>query len=90
MATISIKVRLHDPAIRAQIKKEMVAQLRKYKFKNYGYCVVASYSADSTLQWQKHYGNKQTDGAQIKGRSGSRDHYGYGGEKAAHRWCTIA
>jgi N-acyl-D-amino-acid deacylase len=44
----SLKMRLHDAAIRAQIKKEMLDQLRKYKFKNYSYCVVASYSADST------------------------------------------
>lgn len=44
----SLKMRLHNPAIRKQIKKEMLVQLRKYKFKNYSYCVVANYSADSS------------------------------------------
>lgn len=44
----SIKARLHDPAIRAQIKKEMLQQLYRYKFKNYSYAVVANYSADSS------------------------------------------
>lgn len=43
----SLNMRLHNPEIRAQIKKEMLAQLAKYKFKNYSYCVVANYSADS-------------------------------------------
>jgi N-acyl-D-amino-acid deacylase len=44
----SLIMRLHNSATRAQIKKQMLAQLHKYKFKNYSYCVVASYSADST------------------------------------------
>ena len=44
----SLKIRLHDPVLRAQIKKEMLQQLQHYKFKNYSYCVVANYSADST------------------------------------------
>lgn len=44
----SLKARLHNPPIRAQIKKEMLAQLRSYKFKNYSYAVVANYAADST------------------------------------------
>lgn len=43
----SVKARLHHPAIRAQIKKEMLEQLGRYKFKNYSYAVVANYSADS-------------------------------------------
>ena len=42
----STKMRLQNPAIRSQIKKEMLEQLAKYKFKNYSYAVVASYSAD--------------------------------------------
>lgn len=46
--TDSLKARLHDPAARAQIKKEMLEQLAKYKFRNYSYCVVANYSADSS------------------------------------------
>ncbi|OQP67173.1 aminoacylase [Niastella vici] len=44
----SLKMRLHDAALRAKIKQQMLAQLRKYKFKNYSYCVVASYGADSS------------------------------------------
>jgi N-acyl-D-amino-acid deacylase len=44
----SIKARLRNPAIRAQIKKEMLQQLYRYKFKNYSYAVVANYSADSS------------------------------------------
>ncbi len=43
----SIKTRLHNPTIRAQIKKEMLEQLHRYKFKNYSYAVVASYAPDS-------------------------------------------
>lgn len=44
----SLLSRLHNAAIRSQIKKEMLAQLAKYKFKNYSYAVVANYSTDST------------------------------------------
>ncbi|NII24606.1 D-aminoacylase [Pseudoflavitalea sp. X16] len=44
----SIKARLRNPAIRAQIKKEMLQQLYRYKFKNYSYAVVANYSSDSS------------------------------------------
>jgi len=43
----SLLNRLHNPATRDQIKKEMLAQLAKYKFKNYSYAVVANYSADT-------------------------------------------
>lgn len=45
----SLKMRLHDAVLRAQIKREMLQQLQKYKFKNYSYCVVASYSTDSSF-----------------------------------------
>jgi N-acyl-D-amino-acid deacylase len=45
----SLLKRLHDPVTRAQIKKEMLAQLKKYKFKNYSYCVVANYRADTSM-----------------------------------------
>ncbi len=45
----SVVARLHDPATRAQIKKEMLEQLDKYKYKNYSYAVVANYPADSTF-----------------------------------------
>lgn len=45
----SMKVRLNDPATRARIKKEMLAQLAGYKFPNYSYAVVANYPSDTTL-----------------------------------------
>jgi N-acyl-D-amino-acid deacylase len=44
----SLLARLRDPATRKQIKKEMLEQLKKYKFKNYSYCVVANYNADTS------------------------------------------
>jgi N-acyl-D-amino-acid deacylase len=44
----STKMRLKNPTIRRQIKKEMLQQLAKYKFKNYSYAVVASYGPDSS------------------------------------------
>jgi N-acyl-D-amino-acid deacylase len=47
--TDSAKLRLHDPATRAQIKKEMLAQQAIYKYKNYSYAVVANYPADTTM-----------------------------------------
>ena len=59
----SLKIRLHDPVLRAQIKKEMLQQLQKYKFKNYSYCMVASYSADSTYN-----GKSITDINKLMGR----------------------
>jgi N-acyl-D-amino-acid deacylase len=59
----SLKIRLHDPVLRAQIKKEMLQQLQQYKFKNYSYCVVASYSADSTYN-----GKSITDINKLMGR----------------------
>jgi N-acyl-D-amino-acid deacylase len=59
----SLKIRLHDPVLRAQIKKEMLQQLQKYKFKNYSYCVVASYPADSSYN-----GKSITDINKLMGR----------------------
>ncbi|MBO9634581.1 MAG: D-aminoacylase [Chitinophagaceae bacterium] len=44
----SLVARLRTPAIRAEIKKGMLEQLAKYKYKNYSYAVVASFSADSS------------------------------------------
>jgi N-acyl-D-amino-acid deacylase len=44
----SVKARLHNEAVRARIKKEMLEQLYAYKFKNYSYAVVANYGADSS------------------------------------------
>lgn len=43
----SVVARLRNAGIRAQIKKEMLEQLGRYKFKNYSYAVVANYGADS-------------------------------------------
>lgn len=65
----SLKRRLHDPVIRAQIKKEMLQQLRKYKYKNYSYAVVANYSADTT------YNSKSiTDINKLMGRKSKPAH----------------
>jgi len=45
----SMKVRLNNPVIRAQIKKEMLQQLAGYKFPNYSYAVVANYPSDTSF-----------------------------------------
>lgn len=65
----SLKRRLHDPVIRAQIKKEMLQQLRKYKYKNYSYAVVANYSADTTYN-----GKSITDINKLMGRKSKPAH----------------
>lgn len=44
----SLVARLRNPAIRTEIKKGMLEQLAKYKYKNYSYAVVANFSADSS------------------------------------------
>jgi N-acyl-D-amino-acid deacylase len=44
----SMKVRLNNPVVRAQIKKEMLQQLPGYKFPNYSYAVVANYPSDTS------------------------------------------
>lgn len=44
----SMRVRLNDPVTRAKIKKEMLQQLKDYKFPNYSYAVVANYSTDTS------------------------------------------
>jgi N-acyl-D-aspartate/D-glutamate deacylase len=59
----SLKRRLHNPATRAQIKKEMLQQLRQYKYKNYSFAVVANYAADSTYN-----GKSITDINKLMGR----------------------
>jgi len=68
----SLKMRLHDPVTRAQIKKEMLGQLRNYKYKNYSYAVVASYSADSS------YNGKSI--TEINKRMGRRSKAGFEAE----------
>ncbi|WP_276479609.1 N-acyl-D-amino-acid deacylase family protein [Paraflavitalea pollutisoli] len=59
----SVKARLHNPVVRAQIKREMLEQLARYKFKNYSYAVVANYSADSSYN-----GKSITEINQLMGR----------------------
>jgi N-acyl-D-amino-acid deacylase len=59
----SLLARLHNPSIRNQIREEMLAQLKKYKFKNYSYCVVANYAADSTYN-----GKNISEINKLKGR----------------------
>lgn len=44
----SVTARLQNPGTRARIKKEMLEQLAKYKYRNYSYAVVANYPADSS------------------------------------------
>ncbi len=45
----STKKRINDPVLHQQIIKDMLAQLKKYKYKNYSYAVVANHTADTTL-----------------------------------------
>lgn len=45
----STKKRINDPVIHEQIIQGMLAQLKKYKFKNYSYAVVSNHAADTTL-----------------------------------------
>ncbi|MBK7651644.1 MAG: D-aminoacylase [Flammeovirgaceae bacterium] len=44
----SMKMRIDDPAMRLKIKKEMVANLKSKKLKNYSYAQVARYPLDTT------------------------------------------
>lgn len=59
----SLKVRINTPAIHKKIVEEMLAQLNKYKFKNYSYAVVAQFNADSSYN-----GKTITDINILKGR----------------------
>jgi N-acyl-D-amino-acid deacylase len=59
----SLLGRLHNAATREQIKKEMLDQLKKYKFNNYSYCVVANYRADTSLN-----GKNISEINKLKGR----------------------
>lgn len=45
----SLKARLANPAVRTQIKNEMVADLKKKKLKDYSYAQVSRYAPDTTL-----------------------------------------
>lgn len=62
----SINARLHNPALRAQIKKEMLEQLHSYKYKNFSYCVVANYPADTSYN-----GKSITEINKLMGRKGN-------------------
>ncbi|MFM9911791.1 MAG: N-acyl-D-amino-acid deacylase family protein [Chitinophagaceae bacterium] len=44
----SINTRIKNLETRKQIIKEMLAEINRYKFKNYSFAVVANYGADST------------------------------------------
>ncbi len=44
----SINARIKNLETRKQIIKEMLAEINRYKFKNYSFAVVANYAADST------------------------------------------
>jgi N-acyl-D-amino-acid deacylase len=45
----STKKRINDPILHQQIIKDMLAQLKRYKYKNYSYAIVANHAADTTL-----------------------------------------
>ncbi|MBY0477274.1 MAG: D-aminoacylase [Chitinophagaceae bacterium] len=59
----SLKKRINDPVIHKQMIDEMLVQLKKYKYKNYSFAVVANHAADSTLN-----GKSITQINQLKGR----------------------
>ena len=44
----SINARIKDPVLHKKIVGEMLAEIKRYKFKNYSFAVVANYNADST------------------------------------------
>ena len=44
----SINARIKDPELHKKIVEEMLAEIKRYKFKNYSFAVVANYGADST------------------------------------------
>ncbi len=47
--TDSLKKRINDPVLHQQMIDEMLTQLKRYKYKNYSFAVVANHAADSTL-----------------------------------------
>lgn len=59
----SMKLRLNDPAIRLKMKKEMVADLKAKKNKNYSFAQVARYAPDTTLN-----GKNISEINRLKGR----------------------
>jgi N-acyl-D-amino-acid deacylase len=59
----SLKTRINTPGTHKKIVEEMLARLKKYKFKNYSYAVVAQFNADSSYN-----GKSITDINILKGR----------------------
>lgn len=59
----SMKMRIHDPATRLKIKKEMVADLKAKKVRNYSFAQVARYPPDTTLN-----GKNITEINKLRGR----------------------
>lgn len=45
----SLVKRINDPVVKQQIINDMLAQLKRYKYKNYSFAVVANHSADTSL-----------------------------------------
>ncbi|MBS1575401.1 MAG: D-aminoacylase [Bacteroidetes bacterium] len=62
----SLKTRINDPDLHKKIISEMLTQLKKYKFKNYSYAVVAQFNADSSYN-----GKSITEINILKGRKGN-------------------
>ncbi len=61
----SIRIRFRDPAIKEKIIRDMLAQLKKNKYKDYSHAVVAHYRADSSYN-----GKSITEINRMKGRKG--------------------
>jgi N-acyl-D-amino-acid deacylase len=59
----SLKARIANPDLHKRIIKDMLAQLKEYKYKNYSYAVVASHAADTTLN-----GKSISEINKLKGR----------------------
>jgi N-acyl-D-amino-acid deacylase len=59
----SIRKRLSDPVIKARIEQEMMGNLKRNKYPNYSYAVVARHEADSNYN-----GKSITEINQLKGR----------------------
>lgn len=61
----SVMARLNNAAVRKEISAEMVRMLKKKKFRDFSYAVVARYSADTTLN-----GKSISEINRLKGRKG--------------------
>ncbi|MGC4034325.1 MAG: D-aminoacylase [Chitinophagaceae bacterium] len=65
----SLKARITNPQLHKKIVAEMLEQLKKYKFKNYSYAVVAQYNADSSYN-----GKSITEINTLKGRKSNAEY----------------